>query len=83
MSSRNVRRSDAGFYAVDEIGRYSEEVFLDNQELETDFTKDSNSCPPTFDKQFPVLREKDHNIRLIDHYPEYQGWELTNYVKEF
>ena len=74
---------DAEFYADDEIERYSEEFLLENRELETDFTKDSKSCQPTCDEQFPVLREKDHNDRLIDHYLQYQPKEITNYVKEF
>ena len=74
---------DAEFYAVDEIERYSEEFFLEKHELETDFTEDSKSCQPTCDEHFPVLREKDHNNRLIDHYLQYQPEELINYVKEF
>ena len=74
---------DAEFYADDEIERYSEEFLLENRGLETDFTKDSKSCQPTCDEQFPVLREKDHNDRLIDHYLQYQPKELVNYVKEF
>ena len=36
-----------------------------------------------FNEHFPVLREKDHNIRLIEHYLQYQPKEYTNYVKEF
>ena len=63
---------DADFYADDGIKRYSEEFLLENCELETDFTKDSKSCQPTCDEHFPVLREKDHNNRLIDHYLQYQ-----------
>ena len=74
---------DAEFYADDEIERYSEEFLPENRELETDFTKDSKSCQPTCDEQFPVLREKDHNDRLIDHYLQYQPKELINDVKEF
>ena len=73
---------DAEFYADDEIERYSEEFLLENRESEIDFTKDSKSCQPTCDEQFPVLREKDHNNRLIDHYLQYQPKELRNYVKE-
>ena len=72
---------DADFYANDEIERLSEEFLLENRELETDFTKDS--CQPTCDEQFPVLRGKDHNNRLIDHYLQYQPMQLINYVKEF
>ena len=74
---------DAEFYAVDEIERYSEEFLLENRELEIDFTKDSKSCQPNCDEQFLVLRAKNHNNRLIDHYLQYQPKELINYVKEF
>ena len=59
---------DAQFYADDEIERYSQEFLLENRELEIDCTKESKTCQPTCDEQFPVLREKDHNNRLIDHY---------------
>ena len=74
---------DADFYADDEIERYREEFLLENRELETDFTIDSKSCQSTCDDQFLVLREKDHDNRLIDHYLQYQPRELINYVKEF
>ena len=73
---------DAEFYADDEIERYSEEFLPENRELETDFTKDFRSCQPTCDEQFPVLRAKDHNNRLNDHYLQYQPKEFINYVKE-
>ena len=73
---------DAEFYGDDEIERYSEEFLLENLELETDFKKDSKSCLPTCDEQFPVLREKDLNNRFIDHFLQYQPKELINYVKE-
>ena len=52
---------DAEFFAANKIERYSEELFLDNHELETDFSKDSKSCQPTCDEQFPVFCEKSHN----------------------
>ena len=74
---------DAEFYADDEIERYSEEFLLENRELETDSTKDFKSCQPTCDEQFPVLRKKYHNDRLIDHYLRYQPREIINDVKEF
>ena len=73
---------DAEFYADNETEKYSGETLLENRELETDFTKDFNPCKPTCDEKFPVLREKDHNNRLIDHYLQYQPTELINYVKE-
>ena len=74
---------DAEFCADDEIERYSEEIFLENRELETDFTKESKSCQPTCAEQFRVLREKDHKNRLIDHYLRYQPKEPTNSFKKF
>ena len=74
---------DAEFDAEDEKERYSEELLLENCELKTHFTKDSKSFQPTCDGQFPVLREKDRNNRLTDHYLQYQRKELINYVKEF
>ena len=74
---------DAEFYADDEIKRYSEEILLENRELEIDFTKDSKSRQLTCDEQFPVLREKDHKNRLIDHHLQHQSKEFINYVKEF
>ena len=58
---------DTEFNADDEIERYSGEFFLENCGLESDFTKNSKSCQPTCDEQFPVLREEDHNNRPIDH----------------
>ena len=74
---------DAEFYADDEVERYSKEFLLKDRELETDFTKDSKSCQPIREEQFPVLRKKNHNNQLIDHYLEYQPKELINYVKDF
>ena len=71
------------FYTDDEIKRYSEEFLLENRELEADFTKDSKSCQPTRDEQFPILPEKHHNNRHIDHYLHYQPKELINYVQKF
>ena len=74
---------DPEFYAEDEIERYTEEFYLDEKDLETDFTKNSKSCQPPCDEQFPILREKDLNNRLIEHYLQYQPKELVDYIKEF
>ena len=74
---------DPEFYAEDEIERYSEELHFDQKDLETDFTKDSKACQPLCDEQFPILREKDLNNRLIEHYLQYQSKELVDYIKEF
>ena len=75
--------NDAEFHANHEIERHGEELSLENHDLETGFTKDSKSCQPTCDEQIPVLRDKDHNNRPIDHYLQYQPKELINYVKKF
>ena len=69
---------DAEICADDEIEGYSEEFFHEKHELETNSTKDFKSCQPTCDKQFPVLREKENNNRLIDHYLQYQPKNLTS-----
>ena len=74
---------DPEFYAEHEIERYSEEFHLNEKDLETDFTKDSKSCQPISDEQFPVLREKEGNDRLIEFYLQYQPRELVDYIKEF
>ena len=42
---------DPDFYAEDEIERYSEEFYLNDKDLETDFTtRDAKSCRPTCDE---------------------------------
>ena len=74
---------DPEFYAEDEIERYSEEFHLNEKDLETDFTRDSKSCQPISDEQFPVLREKEGNDRLIKFYLQNQPKELVDYIKEF
>ena len=74
---------DPEFYAEDEIDRYSEEFYLNERELETDFASDAKSCQPDCDEQFPILRLKEHNENLIEHYLQYHPKELTDYVKQF
>ena len=59
---------DPDFYAEDENERYSEEFYLNDKYLETDFTRDAKSCQPTCDEQFPTFWEKDYNNQLIEHY---------------
>ena len=60
---------DPEFYAEDEIDRYREEFYLNERKLETDFTSDDKSCQPVCDEeQFPILRPKEQNEALIDHY---------------
>ena len=74
---------DPDFFAEDEIERYSEEFYLNDKDLQTDFTRDAKSCQLTCDEQFPTFREKDYNNQLIEHYLQYQSKELVQYVKEF
>ena len=78
-----VRQGDPEFIAEDEIDRYSEEFHLNEREVETDFTSDSKSCQPDCDEQFPILRPKEENEALIEHYLQYQPKELFDYVKQF
>ena len=59
---------DPEVYAEDEIDRYSVELHLNERELETDFTCDAKSFQPDCDEQFPILRPKEQNETLIEHY---------------
>ena len=63
--------------------KYSEEFHLNERELETDFTSDAKSCQPDCDEQFPILRPKEQNEALIEHYLQYQPKELIDYIKQF
>ena len=51
--------------------------------METDFTSDAKSCQPDCDEQFLILRPKEQNEALIEHYLHYQPKELNDYVKQF
>ena len=70
-------------YAEDEIDRYSEEFHLNKRELETDFTSDAKSCQPVCDEKLPVLRPKEQNESLFEHYLQNQPKQLSDYVKRF
>ena len=74
---------DPEFYAEDEIDRYSEKFHLNEKDLKTDFTRYSKSCRPTSNEQFPFLREKEGNDRLIQFYQQYPPKELVEFFKEF
>ena len=76
-------KGDPEFYAEDEIHRYSEEFYLEERELETDFTSDAKSGQRVCDEQFPVLRPREQNEALIEDYLQYQPKELIDYVKQF
>ena len=74
---------DPEFYAEDEIGRYSEDFHLNERELETDFTSDAKSRQPDCGEEFPILRPKEQNEALVEHYLQYQPKESLEYVKQF
>ena len=73
---------DPEIYTEDEIDRYSEEFHLNGRELETNFTSDAKSCQPDCDKHFPILRPKEENEALVEHYLQYQPKEVIDYVKQ-
>ena len=74
---------DPEYYAKDEIDRYCEEFHLNERELETNFRSDTKSCQPDCDEQFPILRPKEQNEALVEHYLQCQSQELIDYVKHF
>ena len=74
---------DPDFYAEDEIETYSEEFYLNDRDLETDFAKDAKFCQPTCDEQFPTFREKDYNKHLIEQYLQYRPKKFVQNVNEF
>ena len=74
---------DPDFYAEDETERYSEELYLNDRDLDMDFTGDAKSCQPTCDEQFPTFREKDYNNHLIEYYLQCQPKGFVQYVNEF
>ena len=78
-----LAEGDPEIYAEDEIDRHSEEIHLNERDLETVFTSDAKSCQPDCDEQFPVLRPKKQNEALIEHYLQYQPKEFIDYAKQF
>ena len=72
--------SDAEFYAVDEIEKGSEKIFLENRESETDFIESCKPSQPTCDERVPIFPETDYSNQLIDHYIQSQPKDFTNYV---
>ena len=69
------------FFAENEIDRFGEEFHLNERELQTNFTSYAKSCQPDCDEQFPILRPKEENEALIEHYLQYQPKKLIDYVK--
>ena len=58
-------------------------MYLNDKDLETDFTRDAKFCQSTCDEQFPTFREKDYNNHLIGHRLQYQPEEFVEHVKNF
>ena len=57
---------DLEFYAEDEIERYSEDFYLDEKDLQTDFTKNSKSCQPPCDEQLLYYSKKTSTTDLLN-----------------
>ena len=51
--------------------------------METDFTTDAKSCQTDCEELFSILRPKEQNEALDEHYFQYQPKELIDYVKQF
>ena len=51
--------------------------------METDFTSDARPCQQDCDERFLILRPKEQNEDLIEHYLQYQPKELIDYVEQF
>ena len=62
---------------------YTNEWTKEQDELETDFTRDSKSCQPPCTEQFPILRLKQLNDDLIDYYLQYQSKDNKILIKQF
>ena len=56
---------------------------MNGRKLETEFTSDAKSCQPVCDEQISILRPKEQNESLIEHYLRYQPKELVDYIKKF
>ena len=74
---------DPEFYAKNQIDRYSEEFHMNERESETNSISDAKSCQPDCDEQFPILRPKEQNEALMEHYLQYQPKKLIDYFKQF
>ena len=50
---------------------------------QTGATSEAKSCQPDCDEPIPILRPKEQNEALIEHYLQYQPKEIIDYVKQF
>ena len=56
---------------------------MNERDLETDCTSDAKPCLPDCDEQFPILRPKEQNEALIEHYLQHQPKKFIDYAKQF
>ena len=66
-----------------DVENYTNEWTKERDELEIDFTRDSESCQPPCTEQFPILGPKQLNDDLIDYYLQYQSQDIKNLIKQF
>ena len=82
----SIRRKPSPYnehYVEDEVRNYTNGWTKEQEELETDFIRDSKSCQPPCTEQFPILRSKQLNDDLIDYYLQYQSEDMKNLIKQF
>ena len=82
-SIRRHPSSNNKHYIENELEKYTNEWTEEQDELETDFTRDSRSCQPHCTEQFPILRPKQLNDDLIDYYLQYQSEDIKNLIEQF
>ena len=70
-------------YVENEVENYTNEWTKEQDELETDFTRESKSCQPPCTEHFPILRPKQLNDDLIDFHLQYQSEDIKNLIKQF
>ena len=82
-SIRIIPSSNNEHYVEKEVVNYTNEGTKEQDELETDFTRDSKSCQPPSTEEIPVLRRKQINDDLIDYYLQYQSQDIKSLIKQF
>ena len=65
-------------YGENEVENYTSEWTKEQDELETDFTRDSKFCQPPCTEQFPILRPKQLNDDQFDYCLQYQSEDIKN-----
>ena len=70
-------------YVGNEVEDYTKEWPKERDELETDFTRDSNFCQPPCTEQFLILRPKQLKKYLSDNYLQYQSEDNKKFIKHF